>query len=316
MTLSSPEISRYINEQFVPCWQTVRPVPQVTIDFGNGKTLRRTLAGNTILSVCLPDGRTVDAMPGVYTPEALLQELRSTREFMQAAAPDLKEHAGLDAEVRAWHKGQVTLALRKEALRTTVSKAIVESPLLQALGMSPRQALGAGNGLTAGHPVPAENPAILLPTPASPVPAQKIPAPMAGGAPPAFSPVAPAAPAVPVELVTDPRAAFAKVAARIDDLSKHPATVRQVRAHTGAAEQPATPEEIGKQAVAADSKINVALTRPAVHLLFAGYDRLPDDHTCRDTVYRDLLHVPVDDPYLGLADALVPGTPNGAGQRH
>ena len=314
MTLSSPEISRYINEQFVPCWQSVRPVPQVTIDFGNGKTLHRTLAGNTIFSVCLPNGRTMDAMPGIYTPEALLQELRATREFVQSAAPDMKDHAGLDAEVRAWHTGQVTLALRKEALRMTVSKAVVESPLLQALGINPRQALGAGNGLT---PAPIGPPAnadpALVPTTLSKAVVQ---APLLGAVdgPPAPSPPVSAAPATPVDLISDPKAAFAKVAARIDDLSKHPATVRQVRARADGAEQPATPEEIGKQAVAADSRINVSLARPAVHLLFAGYDRLPTDLACRDTIYRDLLHTPVDDPYLGLADALVPGTPNGSSQ--
>jgi hypothetical protein len=49
--------------------------------------------------------------------------------------------------------------------------------------------------------------------------------------------------------------------------------------------------------------------RPAVHLYFAATERLPDARACRDAIYKELLHVPLDDPYMGLADALVPGSP-------
>jgi hypothetical protein len=61
-----------------------------------------------------------------------------------------------------------------------------------------------------------------------------------------------------------------------------------------------------------DSRTNVSQVRPAVHLLLATYDRLPSGHVCRDAVFRQLLHLPVEDPYLGLADALAPGTPAGS----
>ena len=64
-------------------------------------------------------------------------------------------------------------------------------------------------------------------------------------------------------------------------------------------------------ALRVDSRTNVNRVRPAVHLLFASYERLPRGTECRDAVFKQLLHVPVDDPYLGLADAFVPGTPNG-----
>ena len=46
MLLSDPDVIRFVNENFVACWQMVRPVPQVTIDFGDGRRLRRTLGGN------------------------------------------------------------------------------------------------------------------------------------------------------------------------------------------------------------------------------------------------------------------------------
>jgi hypothetical protein len=63
------------------------------------------------------------------------------------------------------------------------------------------------------------------------------------------------------------------------------------------------------QIVRLDSRTNVRYVRPAVHLMFRdavkGLVR-PQDLT--RTVYLDLLHIDVDDPYLGLADNLIPGT--------
>ena len=64
----------------------------------------------------------------------------------------------------------------------------------------------------------------------------------------------------------------------------------------------------GEQAVQMDSRNNRMLVRPAVNLYFASLERLPGLPDVRDAVYRDILHVPIDDPYLGLADILIPGT--------
>src|SRR5215467_2987788 len=50
--------------RFVLHWQTVRPVPKVTIDFGNGKKIERTLTGNSLHLVLDLDGRPMDALPG------------------------------------------------------------------------------------------------------------------------------------------------------------------------------------------------------------------------------------------------------------
>ena len=36
----------------------------------------------------------------------------------------------------------------------------------------------------------------------------------------------------------------------------------------------------------------------------------------RDAVFRRILHLPVDDPYLGLAEVLAPGTPAGIRALH
>jgi hypothetical protein len=92
-------------------------------------------------------------------------------------------------------------------------------------------------------------------------------------------------------------------------MSKQPASAEQIRATYANApkEKQPTPEQVGKMAVDMDSRNNVILIRPVVHLLFATYDKLPTPLKCRDVIFKQILHVPIDDPYLGLTDALVPG---------
>lgn len=42
------EISKLLQDRFILHWQSVRPVPKVTIDFGDGRKLERTITGNSI----------------------------------------------------------------------------------------------------------------------------------------------------------------------------------------------------------------------------------------------------------------------------
>ena len=44
---TNQEISALLRDNFVLHWQSVRPVPRVTIDFGDGRKLERTLTGNS-----------------------------------------------------------------------------------------------------------------------------------------------------------------------------------------------------------------------------------------------------------------------------
>jgi hypothetical protein len=257
--LSDPQVVRFLSTEVVPCWETVRPAAKVTIDFGDGRTLKRTLMGNTVLSLCLPDGSAVDAFPGVYTPSDFLSETRKSLEFLRKCGDVISS-----AQVRDWHKEQITEAIKSEKIRTTLSKRVVESPLLKALGMSAERVLAS-----------AQN-----------------------------------QPPKPIDPTANPKSAFAAVSAKIEDVSKQPASAEQIRAAYANApkEKQPTPEQLGKMAVEMDSRNNVALVRPAVHLLFATYDALPTPRDCRDVIFKQLLHVPIDDPYLGLTDAAVPGT--------
>ncbi|HEY2952208.1 MAG TPA: hypothetical protein VGK40_06485 [Verrucomicrobiae bacterium] len=72
---ANEEVSHYLRDHFVLHWKSVRPVPRVTIDFGDGRKLERTLTGNSIHYVLSADGRPIDALPGLYGPKAFLTGL-------------------------------------------------------------------------------------------------------------------------------------------------------------------------------------------------------------------------------------------------
>lgn len=79
MLFSNPDVADYINESFEPVWESVRPVPRVTIDFGNGKVVRRTLSGNVATYACTADGKVLDILPGIYEPGVYLHRLKELR---------------------------------------------------------------------------------------------------------------------------------------------------------------------------------------------------------------------------------------------
>jgi len=81
---SNPTIAKLMNEKFVPHWVNVRDVPKVTIDFGKGRVLERTLNGNIATYICLPDGRTLDVITGLNDEATYLRRLQEGLELYRA----------------------------------------------------------------------------------------------------------------------------------------------------------------------------------------------------------------------------------------
>lgn len=79
------EISQLLRDRFILHWQSVRPVPKVTIDFGDGRKLERTLTGNSIHYILDPNGRPVDALPGLYSPRAFYRQLLVSEKAVKQA---------------------------------------------------------------------------------------------------------------------------------------------------------------------------------------------------------------------------------------
>ncbi len=79
MLFSKDDVSAFVNRHFEPVWESLRPVPIVRIDFGNGNVLTRTLHGNIATYVCDAEGQALDILPGIYQPAVFLDRLYQFR---------------------------------------------------------------------------------------------------------------------------------------------------------------------------------------------------------------------------------------------
>jgi hypothetical protein len=82
------EISRLLKDRFILHWESVRPAPRITIDFGDGRKLERTITGNSIHYILDADGKVVDALPGLYSAAVFTTELKQTLSAAKQTPPD------------------------------------------------------------------------------------------------------------------------------------------------------------------------------------------------------------------------------------
>lgn len=75
---ADPAVSSLVKDKFVAHWSSERPVPKVTIDFGDGRVIKRTVTGNSAHYVMTGDGTVVDVLPGVYPAGVFTRELNET----------------------------------------------------------------------------------------------------------------------------------------------------------------------------------------------------------------------------------------------
>ncbi|OKH55177.1 hypothetical protein NIES2101_04210 [Calothrix sp. HK-06] len=156
------EISKYLRQNYILHWQTVRSAPKVTVDFGDGRKLERTITGNSIHYILDSAGRPVDAIPGLYGPQAFLKQLVEGKKLINlyngrpSAAKEsfLRQyHAQRLASVeQQWNKDLTKLGIANPprlveipatsnspsapvAGTIAVTKMAVEAPMLR--GMSP-----------------------------------------------------------------------------------------------------------------------------------------------------------------------------------
>ena len=101
---SNANISQTLREKFVLHWQTVRPAPKVTIDFGDGRKIERTLTGNSIHYITDENGNLLDALPGLYSPTRFSGWLIETDKNFQTWRKTPRQQTS--SLVRFWHRQQ------------------------------------------------------------------------------------------------------------------------------------------------------------------------------------------------------------------
>jgi hypothetical protein len=103
---SHPEIAQLLRDKYILHWQSVRPVPKITIDFGDGRKIQQTITGNSIHYILDKDGQPIDALPGLYAPQAFQRHLTQGAEFVakyhQLAVQNRRE------AIEQYHQTQLT----------------------------------------------------------------------------------------------------------------------------------------------------------------------------------------------------------------
>lgn len=103
---ANQEISETLRDKFVLHWESVRPVPKITIDFGDGRKLERTLTGNSIHYVVDASGRPLDGLPGLHGPQAFAQWLARVEALAQSYAAQAP--AGREELLRSYHRARIS----------------------------------------------------------------------------------------------------------------------------------------------------------------------------------------------------------------
>lgn len=151
-------VNKVLRDRYILHWQSVRPVPKVTVDFGDGRKLERTITGNSIHYVLNPDGQVLEALPGLYGAGAFLKHLQRSEQFaktyqqqpsnqrvnflqqyhrdrltqvQQQWAADLRSLGMKPPTLRSLGRSTAPNAI--DAGRLAMTKAIAESPLVMPI---------------------------------------------------------------------------------------------------------------------------------------------------------------------------------------
>lgn len=302
---ANADISKYLREHFILHWQSVRPVPKVTIDFGDGRKLVRTVTGNSAHYVLTCTGRVVDVVPGLYGTKAFLEKLQTAEAAALQLAP--VHPSSRQAALRAYH--QQRLQALDAAWRDDLQKAGLIDRAPGESTPSVPTATAAERGQAVKGPA-----------------ARNIPA----AAPPARAATEIATPKAFVEMplvvaITPPLPSPADVEDKIWEqiaAQHHPETVldrqtynliaQEVPAARAAAQLAFSKRAVEspllrmlaklRASIAVDTVRNEYLLHRQIHEWFVSGTAPSDIDALNERVYAELFLTPSSDPWLGLMD--------------
>jgi hypothetical protein len=100
---ADPTIATTLQKAFVLCWESERPVPELTISFGDGRKLEQTITGNSAHYALTSSGRVMDVLPGLFSPQAF----RGWLDQMTALSDTCRDAGDVAAVIRDYHAQEV-----------------------------------------------------------------------------------------------------------------------------------------------------------------------------------------------------------------
>ena len=327
---ANAEVSKTLVDRFILHWKSVRPVPRITIDFGDGRVIERTITGNSIHYVLDAEGRVIDGIPGLYGPKAFLREINEAADCARN-----QRVAGSLLLLQNWHatkRGEILNQWRGDLSRTgmisliplssldlsqsaiAVAPVIVSAPSIERIAVDHPAALAAAR--TTASKTAVEIPVVRAMS--RPETMQDLEVPKGGAK--IDAKVAPLEEKL--EAVSDEKS-WTKLAALHADESHLDDTSRALMAAKNPSALAAAQLAVSKRVVespmvkivrnfersiAEDSVRNEYLFHRRIHAWLAD-DKLPDGKDATDVdclnerVYADLFLTPSSDHWLGLVPA-------------
>ncbi|ABW29290.1 hypothetical protein [Acaryochloris marina] len=272
------EVSQYLRERYVLHWESVRPAPVMTIDFGDGRQLKRTVTGNSIHYILDAKGRPFEALPGLYGPQAFLQHLQRAEALWKQTA-SLQEGEYQQA-LQTYHQQRLE-AIQTNWTQDLQTAGIKDVPVLQALpdATKPNAVDAAPIAVTKSLvEIPLVSSSMSLSTLANQNRDQ-------------------------LNEATQPQtwgklAEFQADRARLDENSK--SLMRSKHRAYHAPETLAKTVKSFEQAMAIDTVRNEYLLHSRIHQWFVERNQTGTIYQLNEKVYADLFLTPSSDPWLGL----------------
>lgn len=142
-------VSQLLRDRFILHWQSERPVPKVTIDFGDGRKLEQTLTGNSIHYVLDSEGRPIDAIPGLYSPQAFIENLKDAERAVSSVS-NLNGDLNLRREILVKYHRDRYAKLEKSWRSDLTRLRLPAQPLLPLAVTNPQASAMLASRLTVG----------------------------------------------------------------------------------------------------------------------------------------------------------------------
>jgi hypothetical protein len=270
-------VGNQLRDRFILHWSSERPVPKVTIDFGDGRKLERTVTGNSVHYVLDPQGRPIEAIPGLYGPQAFAAQLTQAEAFFKAfqQMPAAQQSMAL----RQYHYDRFA-QLQQQWTQALTTVTMQDTPALLALPPQPPTRSfpsAATAGLVAMTKSGVELPLVQLMTPLG-------------------------ANYQTLTKITD-EAAWKKLADRDQSRAKLDANslalMAQKIAPNAAQSLPIVASQF-ERSMALDTVRNEYLLHSQLHQWFSEQETLASFEQLNQRVYTSLFLTPASDPWLGL----------------
>jgi hypothetical protein len=285
MLYSDPAVAAVLRERVVLHWSSERPVPKVTVDYGDGRRLVGTVTGNSVHYLLDPHGRLVDALPGLHAPHRF-------RAWVEQGADRAAAWASL---------GDDELLERLRAEHDRADRALVDE--LQAglveLGWGEQMAEAVWRATLAdeavAEPAPSDEAPIPMPTAGD---AARLALTKSRGESPVLTAIG-MEPTVPEpSLAIDQLALSDPWRAELSPESEELVIARA--APDAKADLEGALIRL-RNSVSEDGLRNEAFLHRRIHQRLAAAEALPDWRAFNAWVYAELFLTPAGDPWLGLA---------------